>query len=140
MEQTFKEIVDDLMVAYKVSYIGKRANREIKNEPFVNGINEFIAVPKVNSYFRLSDCKNKRDVQKKMLHWLSRDCAKANIGPVGIHLNQEGFNKFMGTSFNEEDFLLIYERLGNAINEPLTEDFIDSEFDIDILKGENNSE
>ena len=35
MGQTFKEIVDDLMVAYKVSYIGKRANREIKNEPFV---------------------------------------------------------------------------------------------------------
>ena len=24
MGQTFKEIVDDLMVAYKVSYIGKR--------------------------------------------------------------------------------------------------------------------
>ena len=89
----------------------------------------------MNSYFRLSDCKNKRDVQKKMLHWLSRDCAKANIGPVAIEFNQKGFNNFMGTTFDDEDFLLIYEKLGNGINEPLTEDFIDSEFDIDILKG-----
>lgn len=140
MEQAFKEIVDDLLVAYKVSYIGTRANREIKNEPFVNSINEFIAVPKTNSYFRLSDCKTKRDVQKKMLHWLSRDCAKANIGPVATQLNREGFNNFMGTAFNDEEFLLIYEKLGNGINEPLTEDFIDSEFDIDILKGGNNIE
>ena len=37
-------------------------------------------------------------------------------------------------------FLLIYDRLGNGINEPLTEDFIDSEFDIDILKGGNDIE
>lgn len=134
-KQEFQDLIKDLIQAYTVEYIGTQSNKKIINDPFVNGINEFIAVPKSNSYFRLDDCTSKRDVIKKMLHWLSRDCEKAGIGVVPKYFNKIGFNNFLGTSFGEEDFMLIYDRLGNGINEKLTEDFIDSEYDIDILKG-----
>ena len=64
---------------------------------------------------------------------------KSKYWSSGNILANQGFGPFgeqHGDMFNEEDFLLIYDRLGNGINEPLTEDFIDSEFDIDILKEE----
>jgi hypothetical protein len=126
-------LLEELIAAYNISYIGKNSNRQIINKPFVNDDNEFIAVPKTNSYFILEDCKDKKDVQIKMVKWLSRDCGKAQISPVAKKFNQQGFNNFCGTTFNTEEFIQIYNKLGNGVNHELALDFIDSEFDLEIL-------
>ena len=127
-------MIKELITAYSVSYIGKNANRQIFNKPFVNENNEFIAVPKTNSYFILDDCNDRKDVHVKMVKWLSRDCGKAQISPVAKEFNQQGFNNFCGTTFDEEDFILIYSKLGNGVNHELTLDFVESEFDLEMLE------
>lgn len=45
----------------------------------INHSLEFVADvnPRVNSYFRLSDCDSEEDVQAKVLEWLSRDAYKS---------------------------------------------------------------
>jgi len=128
-------LLEELIAAYSVSYIGKNSNRQIFNKPFVNDDNEFIAVPKTNSYFILEDCKDKKDVYIKMVKWLSRDCGKAQISPVAKEFNQRGFNNFCGTTFNTEEFLQIYNKLGNGVNHELALDFVESEFELEILDG-----
>lgn len=129
-----KKLLDELINAYNVSYIGKNANRQIFNKPFLNDDNEFIAVPKTNSYFILDDCNDRKDVHIKMVKWLSRDCGKAQISPVAKEFNQQGFNNFCGTTFNTEDFILIYDKLGNGVDHNLAIDFVESEFDLEILE------
>jgi hypothetical protein len=131
-----KTLLDELITAYSVSYIGKNANRQIFNKPFLNDDNEFIAVPKTNSYFILDDCNDRKDVHIKMVKWLSRDCGKAQILPVAKEFNQQGFNNFCETTFNTEDFILIYDKLGNGVDHNLAIDFVESEFDLEILEEE----
>lgn len=132
------ELLTKLKNAYSQTYVGMASLRTIENKPFVNNLNEFIAVPKSNSYFRLEDCFNERDIIVKMLHWLSRDCGKAQIPIPAKYFNQKGFNEFLGTQFDDDDFNLIYDKLGNGVNPKLTSDFIDCEFDLDILKEKLN--
>lgn len=40
-------------------------------EAFINGNLEYIACPRQNSYFRLEDIEDERDLKAKILEWLS---------------------------------------------------------------------
>lgn len=108
----------------------------IFNKAFINSQNEFIANPRTNSYFSLNNCKTEKDVQKKILHWLSRDCEKAIIHGTHKKYLRNAVNNFLGTNFNRSDFLTIYILLGNGANEKLTDLFIDSGFDMALLRKE----
>lgn len=92
----------------------------------------------VNEWFRLEDCHNELDLKKKILAWLSRACCKSqysNTYDKYIHQYfRDRCNSLLGTFFNENDWEEIYCYLGNAINDNLSIKFIESHYDLDVLK------
>lgn len=109
---------------------------------FINVGLEFIAHERANQYFRLEDCECEFDVKCKVLEWFSRG---AFMTEPFDHYNQNkefhefmlnGINKFLDTNFSSEDMEEIYTYLGNSCNRPKTEKFIESGYDMSILRGD----
>lgn len=108
---------------------------------FINTALEFIAHKEANEYFRLEDCESEFDVKCKVLEWLSRGAYKTC--PFHTKLKNErfhnfmlnGINDFLGTDFTTEDAAIIYQKLGNRVRHSLTEEFVNSGYDMDVLKG-----
>lgn len=109
---------------------------------------EFIADPhrRVNSYFRLDNCETRTDAICKVLEYLSREAYKSQHFNAGwrnkeVHeYHLRGINTFCGTNFTAADIEIVYWRLGNGVNRKLTLAFIDSGFDLSVLrKGEKNA-
>lgn len=114
-------------------------NAEIRNRLslafpllFVNRQNELIIHPKRNTYFRLDGVESERELQAKILEWLSREAAKS-IYPWSQEYHLAGINSFLGTDFTQEEMYAIYTYLGNACNHEKTLRFIDSGYDLSIL-------
>lgn len=113
---------------------------------FINSDGELIISRKGNVYFNVRDCDNKEDVICKLLEWCSRLIAKGepystarrNIEWRGWLLC--GYNNYLGTNFTPSDMLLIYDRLGNKVNHPLTLKFIRSDYDLSVLKESEEEE
>ena len=109
---------------------------------FINTNLEFIAHKEANEYFRLDECNNEFDVKCKVLEWLSRGAYKTC--PFNTNLKNEKFhnfmlnciNDFLGTDFTTEDMSIIYQKLGNRVRHSLTEEFVNSGYDIKLLKSE----
>lgn len=107
---------------------------------FINQRLELIVHPRTNQYFLLEDCHTGDDVVAKSVEWLSRAAAKGQ--PYDKERNnrafremmQQGLNEFWGTDFTEEDFLKIYQHLGNAVNHEKTMRFVRSGFDMQELE------
>ena len=109
---------------------------------FINEKDEFIAEERSNQYFILSDCEYPEDIDCKVLEWLSRAASK------GAPFNQEwrnrkfrkfmldGINNFLDTSFSEEEMEEIYTYLENACYNRKTKQFVESGFDMKVLKEE----
>ena len=122
------------------SLVTKKLARAFPNS-FINSALEFIAHKEANEYFRLEDCNNEFDVQCKVLEWLSRGAYKTC--PFHTNLKNErfhnfmlnGINDFLGTDFTTEDMAIIYQKLGNRVRHSLTEEFVNSGYDMAILKG-----
>lgn len=95
----------------------------------------------VNEYFRLEDCENELDLKRKMLAWLSRACCKTQYSQKYDKYIHEYFrnrcNEFLQTNFSEDDWETIYCKLGNAINDKLCVKFINSNYDLNLLKKKN---
>jgi len=122
------------------SLVTKKLSRAFPNS-FINTSLEFIVHLKANEYFRLEDCENELDVKCKVLEWLSRGAHKTC--PFHTNLKNErfhnfmlnGINDFLGTDFTEEDIAIIYQKLGNRVRHSLTVEFVNSGYDMAILKG-----
>lgn len=107
---------------------------------FINGGLEFIAHKSANEYFRLEDCETELDVKCKVLEWLSRGAFKTE--PFESTLKNErfhtfmldGINKFLGTNFSHDDMEIIYTYLGNRCNHEKTVKFIESGYDMSVLR------
>lgn len=108
---------------------------------FINSALEFIAHRTANEYFRLEDCETELDVKCKVLEWLSRGAFKTepfyddNKNKEFHKFMLNGINKFLGTNFDEEDIAVIYQELGNRVNHELTVEFVNSGYDMAVLKG-----
>lgn len=121
------------------SEITKRLKRAFPDS-FINTSLEFIAHPKANEYFILEDCENELDVKCKVLEWLSRGAHKTC--PFNTNFKNErfhnfmlnGINDFLGTEFTTEDMAIIYQKLGNRVRHSLTEEFVNSGYNMKILK------
>lgn len=108
----------------------------------INRSLEFVAdySPRINSYFDLKDIKSELQVQCKVLEWLSRDgCCSLHYSrscknKEVYEYHRDGINDFLGTNFSHEDIELIYRKLGNEINRRLTIQFVESGFDLEVLK------
>jgi hypothetical protein len=107
---------------------------------FINTALEFIAHKEANEWFRLEDCENEFDVKCKVLECLSRGAHKtcpfyANLKNERFHkFMLNGINDFLGTDFTEEDIEIIYQELGNRICHSKTEKFVNSGYDMAVLK------
>lgn len=120
------DIVTELMDCFPNSVINHNA--------------EFIAHIKSNTYFVLKDCENETDVKCKVLEWLSRAAYKTE--PYSAKRSNDefhrfilcGVNQFLETDFTEEDMEQIYTYLGNRCNHAKTLKFIESGYDMSVLK------
>lgn len=100
---------------------------------FVNDRYEYIVWPKHNIYFRLEDVQSILDLKCKVLNWCSRYCIKGI--PERDQARMRNFvNEFLQTNFDYYDFEMIYVTLGSAINKYLTQKFIKSGYDLELLK------
>ena len=107
---------------------------------FMNSQLEFIADLKSNTYFRLADCETEFQVKKKVIQYLSRAAFKSEpyqtmIANERFHKRiAKGINEFLGTDWDIDDFETIYTKLGNGCNDDLCDRFINSGYDIEILR------
>lgn len=109
---------------------------------FLNGQGEFIAHKKANEYFKLVDCETEFDVKCKVLEWLSRPAYKSTpfhraLENTALHIFMlNGINNFLGTSFSVEDMEKIYTYIGGRVNHQKTIRFVESGYDMSVLKEE----
>lgn len=109
---------------------------------FINHNNELILVPKTNLYFLLDNIESELEFKCKILEWCSRDASKTmpynqlSRNREYWTMVREGINSILGTKFNHEDMYLIYGELGNQVDRNLTVRFIESNYDLEILKEE----
>ena len=124
-------------------------NEEILNElkkllglfprSYINQNLEVILIPKINTYFNLEGVGSRRDIIAKLLMWCTRTIAKGQPfrnkkrNDMYREATKRALNYYLGTLFSDEDINLIYQRLGNGINQDLTYSFIDSDFDMEVL-------
>ena len=103
---------------------------------YINHNLEVILIPKTNTYFSLVGCGTKRDIIAKVLMWCTRDISKAcpyqqQKRNIRFYVeNKERLEKYLGKNINVD---VIYRRLGNGINKELTYQFIESDFDMNLL-------
>lgn len=100
---------------------------------FINHNNEIILEPRNNVYFRLDECETESDFKCKMFAWLSRPIAK-RLNKYWSSKVLNSFNWLLRTNFSKKDMYIIYEMLGNDVNRQLTIKFIESGYDMDLLK------
>ena len=106
---------------------------------FINQRLEFIAEPKKNQYFLLEHCDDTL-VRCKVLEYLSRSASfalpyKTEKRNAEYQDNlRHCINNFLGTEFSREDMELIYIVLGNAVRHSLTVEFVQSGYDMMLLK------
>ncbi len=109
---------------------------------YVNHNGEVILSKKGNVFFNATDCVVKKDIYRKLLHWCSRDIAKGifySNPTTNKKFRQallEHLNSYLHTSFSLDDMYVIYEKLGNGVNPSLTDSFISSNFDMQLLNRE----
>lgn len=113
---------------------------------FINYQGEIILHEYSNTYFILKNCDNELDVKCKVLEWCSRAAYKmcpyrTEVRNVKFHdFMLKGINQYLETNFTEEDMELIYTYLGNACNHKLTISFIESGYNLDLLRRKDNGE
>jgi hypothetical protein len=100
---------------------------------FINHNNEIILEPRNNVYFRLDGVNSELDFKCKMFAWVSRPIAK-ELNKYWYPRVLRSFNELLGTNFTKDDMYEIYDRLGNDINRKLTIKFIESNYDLTLLK------
>ncbi len=112
---------------------------------FINSSNELILDRDSNTYFGLSSITSLTTLRCKIIEQISRAASKSepygNRSKKSIEKNiafqtrmREGINQYLGTKFTQEEWLYIYTYLGNGINRPLCEKFVDSGYDINVIR------
>lgn len=128
INENIKEYVKDLL--------------ELFPNSFINEEQEFIAEPRTNLYFLLSNCNSLLDIKCKILEWFSRDAFKSRPFRSDLQNKEyqdnirEKINEFLGTDFTRDEMMDIYTMLGNNINRKLCIEFIESGYNMKLLEGE----
>ena len=125
INENIKEYVKDLL--------------ELFPNSFINEEQEFIAEPRTNLYFLLSNCNSLLDIKCKILEWFSRDAFKSRPFRSDLQNKEyqdnirEKINEFLGTDFTRDEMMDIYTMLGNNINRKLCIEFIESGYNMKLL-------
>lgn len=107
---------------------------------FINHHGEFIAHLKSNTYLIFDNCEDEQELNCKVLEWLSRAAYKTEPY-YSVSANNkfhrfmlDGVNAFLGTAFTFDDMELIYTYLGNSCHHDLTIKFVESGYDMEVLR------
>jgi hypothetical protein len=103
---------------------------------FINSNFELIVEPKNNIYFRLEDVETELELKCKVLAWLSRPSCKG-VSMYWQKRIKSIVNEFLGTDFTYEEMNEIYTYLGNDCNRNKSIKFIESNYDLSLLKTPN---
>lgn len=107
---------------------------------FINQYGEFIAHAKSNTYLIFGNCGSELDLNCKVLEWFSRAAYKTapyrtdKANDKFHRFMLDGVNAFLGTEFTFDDMELIYIYLGNAVHHELTVKFVESGYDMEVLR------
>lgn len=112
---------------------------------YMNFNNEFIAHRQANRNYgcaccALRNCTNAEEVICAAIESFSYDCCKSRpfkSSDVNIDFRQymiDGMNDFLGTAFTENEFATIYVHLGNRADRQLTLLFVDSGYNVQMLR------
>ncbi|MBP1308912.1 hypothetical protein JOD82_001932 [Paenibacillus sp. 1182] len=107
--------------------------KEVSPKSFINEKNELIIVPKNNIYFRLDDMQSDLDLKCRVIAWLSRPSCKG-ISPYWQKRMLAIVNTHLRTNFTKDQMSIIYTYLGNDCNRKLCINFIESGYDLSLLK------
>ena len=110
---------------------------------YINHEGEFIAHEYANEYFILRNCETELDIKCKVIEWFSRSYKNIPYRtPKRLVAYREfmrnGINKYLGTNFTKDDLCTIYSYLGNRCNHEKTIEFVNSGYDMQILKRREN--
>ena len=117
----------------------QRIMKYFKNS-YINSYLEVILLPKTNGYFAIKNCRNEVDIKCEIIENISRDCFKTQHysrlkdNKKMWQENLIALNNALKTDFSQQDIELIYNKLGNGINHELTKKFVDSDFNVEVLK------
>ncbi|ODA08259.1 hypothetical protein [Paenibacillus polymyxa] len=100
---------------------------------FINSKFELIIEPKNNYYLLLGDVETELDIKRKVLAWLSRPSCKG-VSKYWQKRFRAIINGYLGTNFTVDDMEEIYTYLGNDCNRNKTIRFIESGYDLSVLK------
>ena len=107
---------------------------------FINCYGQFLPEESGVSCFDLGKCNSDLEIKYKVLEWCSRAAFKTEPYRSKVRNNRlhefvlNGINAFLDTDFSAEDMELIYTKLGNNCNRPLCERFVESGYDMEVLK------
>ena len=113
--------------------------KHFKNS-YINSYLEVILLPKTNGYFAIKNCKNEIDIKCEIIENISRDCFKTQHysrlkdNKKMWQENLIALNNALKTNFSQQNIELIYNKLGNGINHELTKKFVESDFNMEVLK------
>lgn len=109
------------------------------DKSFINSNNELILAPRRNAYFRLEGVTTKKELQRKLLSFFPYYIVSAEKEK---HLNEYlyNLNTVLGTNFTFKDILLIESKFSEGSNKELAYAFIDSNFNLTLLKEGNKDD
>lgn len=94
---------------------------------------EIIIEPKNNIYFRVDNIKSDHEFNCKMLEYCSRSACKG-VSTYWQRWMRRGLNSYFRKNWSADDMCEIYTRLGNGCNRALCSQFINTGFDLNVLK------
>lgn len=128
MNDSIRDLLIKIMASFKESFV------KCNNDGF-----EIILDSKSNFFFSLENIDSDCELIRRLISSVSR-CYKTE--PYEKEWRNRkyqtelmtSFNGFLGTNFTEDDFEYIYTYLGNGCNKPIAIKFIESGYNIEILK------
>lgn len=128
MNDSIRDLLIKIMAAFKESFV------KCNNDGF-----EIILDSKSNFSFSLENIDSDCELIRRLISSVSR-CYKTE--PYEKEWRNRkyqtelmtSFNGFLGTNFTEDDFEYIYTYLGNGCNKPIAIKFIESGYDLNVLK------
>lgn len=129
MNDAMKDFLIKIMTAFPHSFI----------KYYVNGGFEITLDQQNVLWFSLREIESDIELKRRFISAVSRcyktkpyRTSKRNIEWQQKHIS--AFNKTLGTKFNIDEITYIYTYLGNGCNKPIAIKFIESGYDLNVLK------
>ena len=129
MNDAIKDFLIKIMSAFPHSFI----------KYYVNGGFEITLDQQNVLWFSLGEIESDIELKRRFISAVSRcyktepyRTSKRNIEWQQKHIS--AFNKTLGTKFNADEIAYIYTYLGNGCNKPFAIKFIESGYDLNVLK------